>query len=214
MQTRAHNCRAVTYRDTAVQVPGKWTRHRLMYCVRLRRWARHQQPAKYPCAAMTQQPANTYTLQRADCSTHPFRMSRLGASYLLQSAHEIWPIRPRSPFIRIFLFKTKFPPISGISFNIRLPEVIIRYQHYWHMSVLTAKFPTFPSRFSLGLIFNLQKISSLIRPIKVVSKHTFRLYLKHRYYILSSQNRFQISFACECYRILAFLLSSLYQKLL
>src|SRR6266566_3279173 len=69
MQTRAHNCRAVTYRDTAVQVPGKWTRHRLMYCVRLRRWARHQQPAKYPCAAMTQQPASTYTLRRADCST-------------------------------------------------------------------------------------------------------------------------------------------------
>src|SRR6266566_3851260 len=71
MQTRAHNCRAVTYRDTAVQVPGKWTRHRLMYCVRLRRWARHQQPAKYPCAAMTQQPASTYTLRRADCSTLP-----------------------------------------------------------------------------------------------------------------------------------------------
>src|SRR6266699_3849740 len=130
MRNRAYNCRAVTYRDTAVQVSRKWTRHRLMYCIRLQKWARHQQPAKYPCAAMTQQPASTYTLQHTDCSTHPFKMSRLGTSYLLQNAHEIWPIRLHSPFIRIFLFKTKFPPIPGISFNTRLPKVIIRYQRY------------------------------------------------------------------------------------
>src|SRR6266699_4767995 len=126
-----------------------------MYCVCLRRWTRHQQPTKYPCAAITQQPASTYTLRRADCSTHPFKMSRIGASYLLQSAHEIWPMRPRSPFVRIFLFKTKFPPISGISFNIRFPEVRIRYQRCWHMNVLTARLPTFPFRSSpdLFLVF-------------------------------------------------------------
>src|SRR6266566_6325374 len=155
-----------------------------MYCIRLWRWARHQQPVKYPCAAMTQQPTSTYTLRRADCSTHPFKIGRLGASYLLQGAYEIWPIRPRSPFVRIFLFKTKFPPISGISFNIRLPKVIIRYQRCWHVSVLTARFSAFLSRSSPGLIFSLQRISSPIRPMKVVFKHTFRLYLKHRYYIL------------------------------
>src|SRR6266566_7667655 len=153
-----------------------------MYCVRLRRWARHQQPAKYPCVAMTQQPASTYTLRRADCSTHPFRMSRLGASYLLQSAHEIWPMRPYSPFVRIFLLKTKFPPISGISFNTRLPEIIIRYQRCRYVSVLTARLPTFLSRSSPGLISSLQEISNLIRPVRVVSKYVFRLYLKHRCY--------------------------------
>ncbi len=133
---------------------------------------------------MTQQPASTYTLQRADCSTYPFRMSRLGTSYLLQSAHEIWPMRPRSPFVRIFLLKTKFPPIPGISFNTRLPKVIIRYQRCWYVSVLTARLSTFPSRSSPGLISSLQEISNLIRPVRVVSKHTFRPYLKHRCYIL------------------------------
>ena len=111
-------------------------------------------------------------------------MSRLGASYLLQGAHEIWPIQPRSPFIYIFLFKTKFPPISGISFNIRLPEVIIRYQRCRHVSVLTAKLPAFPSRSSPGLISSLQKIFNLIQSMNVVSKHTFRPYLKHRCYTL------------------------------
>ncbi len=136
-----------------------------MYCIHLWRWARHQQPAKYPCAAMTQQPANTYTLQRADCSTHPFKMSRLDASYLLQGAHEIWPIRPRSPFVYIFLFKIKFPPIPPISFNIRLwssipfpplrlPKILIRYQRSQHIGFNNqASYP--PSRSNPGLIFSL-----------------------------------------------------------
>src|SRR6266566_781914 len=60
-----------------------------MYCVRLWRWARHQQPAKYPCAAMTQQPASTYTLRRADCSTAPtssiFFLAVLKRLYMLSS---------------------------------------------------------------------------------------------------------------------------------
>ncbi len=160
-----------------MQFPGKWTRHRLMYCVRLRRWARHQQPAKYPCTAMTQQPANTYTLRRADCSTHPFKMSRLGASYLLQSAHEIWPMRPRSPFVRIFLLKTKFPPIPPISFNtrpwssipfppLRLPEILIRYQRSRHMG-FDGQASCLPFRSSPGLISSLQEISNLIWPMRV-----------------------------------------------
>jgi len=106
----------------------KWTRYRLMYCVCLWRWARHQQPAKYLCAAMTQQLASMYILRRADYSTHPFKMSRLGVSYFFQSAHEIWPIRLRSLFIYIFFFKTKFLLISNISFNIRFFKIIIRYQ--------------------------------------------------------------------------------------
>src|SRR6266699_1322396 len=166
-----------------------------MYCIRLWRWARHQQPVKYPCAAMTQQPTSTYTLRRADCSTHPFKIGRLGASYLLQGAYEIWPIRPRSPFVRIFLFKTKFPPIPPISFNIRpwspvlfpplrLSEILIRYQRSRHMSVLTARLPAFLSRSSPGLISSLQEISSPIRPMRIVFKYVFRPYLKHRCYTL------------------------------
>src|SRR6266566_10101431 len=148
-----------------------------MYCVRLRRWARHQQPAKYPCVAMTQQPASTYTLRRADYSTYPFKISRFGASYLLQSAHKIWPIRPRSPFVRIFLFTTKFPLIPSISFNIRpwssipfpplrLPKILIRYQHSRHID-FDSQISCPLSKSSPGLIFNLQEISSLIRPVKI-----------------------------------------------
>ncbi len=173
----------------------KWTRHPLMYCVRLRRWARHQQPVKYLCAAMTQQPASTYTLRRADCSIHPFRMSRLGVSYLLQGAYKIWPMQPRSPFVYIFLFKTKFPLIPGISFNIRswlsvpfpplrLPEILIWYQCSRHIGFLTARLPAFLSRSNPGLIFSLQEISNLIRPMRIVSKYIFRLYLKYCCYTL------------------------------
>ena len=156
-----------------MQVPRNRRDTGLMYCVRLWRWARHQQPVKYPCAAMTQQPASTYTLRCADCSTHPFKMSRLDASYLLQGAHKIWPMRPRSPFVRIFLLKTKFPPIPGISFNTRLPKVIIRYQRCRHVNVLTARLPTFPSRSSPGLISSLQEISSPIRPVRVYPSMSF-----------------------------------------
>src|SRR6266566_9909676 len=165
-----------------------------MYCVYLWKWTQHPAPAKYQCAAMTQQPAGTYTLRRVDCSTHPFRMGRPGASYLLQGAHETRPMRPRSPFVRDFPIRTKYPPIPPISFNIRpwssvpfppfrLPEILIRYQRSRHMGFLTARFPTFLSRSSPGLIFNLQEISSPIRPMKVVSKHIFRPYLKHCCYI-------------------------------
>ena len=126
---------------------------------------------------MIQQPTNTYTLQRADCSTHPFRMSRLGASYLLQGAHEIWPMRPRSPFVCIFFFKTKFPPMPGISFNIqpwssvpfpsfRLPEILIRYQRNQHVD-FNGQASCPPSKSSPELISSLQKISSLIQLVKV-----------------------------------------------
>ena len=91
--------------------------------------------------------------------------------------------------------QTKFPPIPPISFNTRpwspvpfpplqLPEILIRYQRSRHVSVLTARLPTFPSKSNPGLISSLQKISSLIQPMKVVSKHAFHPYLKHRYYTL------------------------------
>ena len=126
---------------------------------------------------MIQQPADTYTLQRADCSTHPFRMGRPRASYLLQGAYETKPMQPRSPFIRDFPLKTKFPPIPPISFNIRpwsfvpfpplrLPEILIRYQRSRHMGFNGQVFYP-PSRSSPGLIFNLQKISNLIRLMRV-----------------------------------------------
>src|SRR6266699_6720097 len=129
----------------------KWTRHRLMYCVRLWRWTRHPAPVKYQCAAMTQQPAGTYTLRRADCSTHLFKMGRPGASYLLQSVYETRPMRLLSPFVCDFPLKTKFLPIPPISFNIRpwspilfppfrLLEILIRYQRNRHVG-LAARLP-------------------------------------------------------------------------
>src|SRR6266566_5166747 len=114
---------------------------------------------------MTQQPAGTYTLRRADCSTHSFKMARSEASYLLQGAHETRPIRPHSPFIHDFPFKTKFPPIPPISFNtrpwlpipfppLRLPKILIRYQCSRHMGFDgQVSYP--PSRSSPGLISNL-----------------------------------------------------------
>src|SRR6266699_5033166 len=126
---------------------------------------------------MTQQPTGTYTLRRADCSTHSFRMGRPGASYFLQGAHETRPMRPRSPFVRYFPLQTKFPPISPISFNtrpwssvpfppLRLPEILIRYQRSRHVGFDgQASYP--PFRSSPGLISNLQKISSPIQPIKI-----------------------------------------------
>ena len=118
---------------------------------------------------MTQQPAGTYTLRRTDCSTHPFRMGRPGASYLLQGAHETRPMRPRSPFVRDFPLKTKFPPIPPISFNIRpwspvpflplrLPEILIRYQRSWYVG-FNGQISCPSSRSSPGLISSLQEIS-------------------------------------------------------
>ncbi len=149
----------------------------MMYCVYLWKWTQHPAPAKYQCAAMTQQPAGTYTLRRVDCSTHPFRMGRPRASYLLQGAHETRPIRPRSPFVHDFPFKTKFPPISPISFNIRpwssvpfpplrLPKILIRYQRNQHIGFNgQASYP--PSKSSPGLISSFQKISNPIQPMKI-----------------------------------------------
>src|SRR6266699_2913219 len=85
-----------SYIDTAVQVPGKWTRHRLMYCVRLRRWARHPAPAKYQCAAMTQQPAGTYTLRGfKNC---PPQRGTLETSFPLQ------PTKPYAPPLQPFAY--------------------------------------------------------------------------------------------------------------
>ena len=132
---------------------------------------------------MTQQPAGTYSLRRADCSTHLFRMGRPGTSYLFQGAHETRPIRPRSPFVCDFPFKTKFPPIPPISFNIwpwssvpfpllRLPEILIRYQRSWHMG-FDGQVSCPPSRSSPGLIFSLQEISSFIRLVRVYPSMPF-----------------------------------------
>src|SRR6266699_2082033 len=103
-------------------------------------------------------------------------------------------MRPRSPFIRIshlklnFLLYPAFPSASDPGHLAPFPPfrfpVIFRYQRCWYVNVLTARLPTFPSRSSPGLIFSFQEISSPIRPVRVVSKHAFRPYLKHRCYTL------------------------------
>src|SRR6266699_2505630 len=84
-----------------------------MYCVCLRRWARHQQPAKYPCAAMTQQPASTYTLRRADCSTIGCTVPLFEGLIAFQGFEDTFDVLPldlstfrSEPFIEyIILFK-------------------------------------------------------------------------------------------------------------